>query len=287
MYPSLMADLIGIDVTPDQSVCIASEHDFAGVDLRLTHYLDWLKRYGADRMVDHMREHNVQPGYASMLTRTLSAPEGEWGHMLERLPRIARLAQRLGYTRAGVVVLPYDDRLDFPANRKRHLNRLSQVAPVLADHGVRLGLEYVSPITRRADATFEFIHDMKAMRELIEDAGHANLGLMLDSFHWHCADENDSDLAKLSPDDVVVVHVNDAPKAVPTHQLEIRERMLPGETGVIDLDPFLRTIATIGYTGPVTAEPTNDRWPITANNLAAQLTSQAVRASLSRSGCAV
>lgn len=287
MYPSLMADLIGIDVTPDQSVRIASENDFVGVDLRLTQDLDWLHRYSADRMVDHMREHHVQPGYASVLTRTLSAPEGEWGHMLVRLPRIARMAQRLGYTCAGVVVLPYDDRLDFAANRKRHLDRLSQVAPVLADHGIRLGLEYVSPITRRADATFEFIHDMKAMRELIEDAGHANIGLMLDSFHWHCADESGADLAQLSADDVVVVHVNDAPQEVPTHQLDIRGRMLPGETGVIDLDTFLRTIARIGYTGPVTAEPTNDRWPITPNDRAAQLTSQAVLRSLRIAGCAV
>lgn len=285
MYPSLMADLVGIDVTPDRSVQIAAEHGFAGVDLRLAHCQGWLERYGVDRMADHMREHGVQPGYGSVLTRTLSSPQDEWQDLLSRLPRIACLARSLGYTRAGVVVLPYDDRLDFPANRKRHLTRLAQAAPVLADHGIRLGLEYVSPITRRADAAFEFIHDMKEMCELIDDAGHDNVGLMLDSFHWHCAGEGVQDLAGLSADEIVVVHVNDAPKGTPLHRLDIRKRMLPGETGVIDLGAFLRAIAGTGYTGPVTAEPTNDRWPATPDGQAAELTARAMLGSLGAAGC--
>ena len=285
MYPSLMADLIGIDVTPDRSVSIAAEYGFVGVDLRLTHFLGWLENYGPDRFADHMLLHKARPGYGSMLTRTMSPSKAEWDHMLEQLPRIARLAQALGFTNAGVVVLPFDDRLDFPANRKRHLDRLAQVAPILADHGIRIGLEYVSPLTRRADAAFQFVYDLPAMRELIEDAKQPNVGLMLDSFHWHCAGETAQDLMRLSADDVVVVHINDAPFDTPVEELDIRNRRSPGETGVIDLNAFLGALNRIGYTGPVTAEPTNKRWPNMTHDQAAMLTSQAVLGAVGSAGC--
>ncbi|MEM1027771.1 MAG: sugar phosphate isomerase/epimerase [Planctomycetota bacterium] len=284
MYPSLMADLVGIDALPHRSVQFAAAHGFAGVDLRLTRYLGLLENYGADRFLDHMNEHGVRAGYGSMLTRTLAAADDEWDHMIGQLPRIASLAQHLGFTRAGVVVLPFDDRLDFAANYKRHLDRLKQTGPVLADHGIRVGLEYVSPRTRRADATFTFVHDLKGILELIDESNQANVGLMLDSFHWHAAGESVDDLLPLSPEQVVVVHVNDAPDGVEVDQLDIRNRCLPGETGVIDLNGFLGTLLGMGYEGPVTAEPTNPRWPATDDDEAAELTGDAVRGSLEQAG---
>ncbi len=284
MYPSLMADLVGVDVLPDRSVTLAAEHGFGGVDLRLTRYLGLLENYGPEKFVEHMKTRSVVAGYGSMLTRTLAAPADEWDHMIEQLPRIARLAQQLGFTRAGVVVLPFDDRLDFAANRKRHLDRLAQVAPVLADHGIRVGLEYVSPKTRRADATFTFVHDLEGMLELIHDAKQPNVGLMLDSFHWHAAGETIDDLMQLSPEQVVVVHINDAPEGVAVDELDIRNRCLPGETGVIDLEGFLGALVGMGYDGPVTSEPTNPRWPGTPAEEAAKLTGDAVRAALKRAG---
>ena len=207
-----------------------------------------------------MATHGVRAGYGSMLTRTLSASRGEWDHAMEQLPRVAALAQRLGFTRAGVVVLPFDDGLDPAANRKRHLARLREAAPVLADHGVRLGLEYVSPRTRRADAAFTFVHTMAALRELIAEAQQPNVGLMLDTFHWHCAGEGVDDLRALRADEVAVVHVNDAPAGIGLDRLDVRNRDLPGATGVIDLAGFMSALRAIGYDGPVTAEPTHPRW---------------------------
>lgn len=277
MYPSLMPDLIGIDLPPDQSIRLAAQHGFTGIDLRLLRHLDWLEDHGPEALVELMARSGVRPGYASMLTRTLSAPAHEWDDMIGQLPRICRVAQQLGYTRAGVVVLPFQDRLDFPANRKQHLDRLAQVAPRMADHGIRVGLEYVSPESRRADATFTFVHNLGMMRELIAEANRPNVGLMLDSFHWHAAQESVDDLRQLDAQQIVVVHVNDAPRGVPLPQLNIRERELPGQTGVIDLPGFVHALADVGYDGPVTSEPTNDRWPATPADDAAAQTFASIR----------
>ena len=284
MYPSLMADMIGVDLLPDGEVELASRHGFVGIDLRLTRRLGWLEQYGVERFANHMAAHKIRAGYGSMLTRTLSANPEEWSHAMEQLPRVAAVARGLGFTRAGVVVMPFDDGLDPAANRKRHLLRLREAAPILADHGVRLGLEYVSPETRRAGAAFPFVYAMQAMRELIHAAGQPNVGLMLDCFHWHCAGESVDDIRALTADDVVVVHVNDAPSGVALDRLDVRDRALPGSTGVIDLLGFMQALRAIGYEGPVTAEPTHPRWVGLTSEDAAVATGVAVNATVRLAG---
>lgn len=284
MYASLMADMIGVDLRPDAEVSLAARHGFAGIDLRLTRRLGWLEQHGVERFADHMSAHGVRAGYGSMLTRTLSANPDEWAHAMQQLPRVAAVAQGLGFTRAGVVVMPFDDGLDPAANRKRHLARLREAAPVLADHGVRLGLEYVSPRTRRAGAAFPFVHTLAALRELIDAAGQPNVGLMLDCFHWHCAGEGVADLGALTADDVVVVHVNDAPAGVGLDRLDVRDRALPGTIGVIDLAGFMGALRSMGYAGPVTAEPTHPRWVGMDPDAAAAETAAAVGAAVRLAG---
>ena len=280
MFASLMADLIAIRVTPDRSIALAQQFGFGGVDLRLASQLEWIEQFGADRLAAMIVEAGLQPGYGSMLTRTLSARTEDWDAAMERLPRVCRVAQTLGYQRAGVVVMPFDDRLDHAANRRRHLDRLAQAAPVLADHGIRVGLEYVSPLTRRADGTFTFIYNLSDTLELIEESRQTNVGLMLDSFHWHCAGETISDLKSIPSDQIVVVHVNDAPENVEIEDLDVRHRELPGDTGVIDLAGFIGAVASTGYDGPVTAEPTHPRWPDMPESLALRQTADAVRGCL-------
>ena len=70
---------------------------------------------------------------------------------------------------------------------------------------------------------------------------------------WRPADE--AVLRTLRAQDIVYVHVNDAPEGVPVEaQLDLVRRM-PGATGVIDIAGFLQALREIGYDGPVTPEP--------------------------------
>jgi predicted xylose isomerase-like sugar epimerase len=54
---------------------------------------------------------------------------------------------------------------------------------------------------------------------------------------------------------VVQVHVNDAPSGIAVDQQQDSVRELPGATGVIDIGGFLKSLAAMGYDGPVTPEP--------------------------------
>ncbi|MGA1198509.1 MAG: sugar phosphate isomerase/epimerase family protein, partial [Candidatus Latescibacterota bacterium] len=132
-------------------------------------------------------------------------------------------------------------------------------AEILKDHGCSIGLEFIGPQTLRIDKPYGFIYTMNGMLALAEAIGTGNVGLLLDAWHWYTQLGTVSDLMALTPEDVIHVHVNDAPAGVAiTDQID-NKRALPSETGVIDLVAFLKALKAIGYEGPVSPEPFSQR----------------------------
>ena len=66
---------------------------------------------------------------------------------LKGLPGWAKSARRAGVVRVATWLNPGHSSLPYAANLSRHVQRLREVAKVLADHEMRLGLEYVGPKT--------------------------------------------------------------------------------------------------------------------------------------------
>lgn len=268
MYASLMPDLVGVFADPMTHLDLAARHGFAGLDMRLEQVEDFVGACSPERMREAMVERGVRPGYCSFVRSPLvmAGDDEAWLADLEKLPTQAEAARTMGYERVGVVVLPFHANLSFDACFDLHVERLKQVVPVLSDHGLRLGLEYVSPITRRAGQGEVFIHDLKGMMELV-DATNAEIqggnlgggvGLMLDTFHWACAGETLDDLRQLRGEQVVVLHVNDVLASRAMAEQTAFERMLPGAnttSSAIELAGFMGVMREIGYDGPVTCEP--------------------------------
>src|SRR5262249_42260160 len=148
---------------------------------------------------------------------------------------------------------PCSNDLTFDENRKLHVDRLGDVAQILNEYGCSFGLEFVGPRTLRASQKYQFIHTMEDMLEMGAEIG-PNVGILLDCFHWHTSGGTTDDIRELTPEQVVYVHVNDAPPVPIDDQID-NQRGLPGATGVIDIRGFLMTLQQIGYVGPVTPEP--------------------------------
>jgi sugar phosphate isomerase/epimerase len=179
-------------------------------------------------------------------------------HGLTELPGYARALQRAGVRRTGTWLPPGSDSLTYLQHFKQTARRLREVARVLGDHQMRLGLEYVGPKTAWTARKYPFLHTLAETRELIAEIGLANVGLVLDSWHWYHAGDGAPDVTALRNEDVVAVDLNDAPVGVPKDQQMDGSRELPAATGVIDVGAFLRALAEVGYDGPVRAEPFNE-----------------------------
>ena len=177
---------------------------------------------------------------------------------LDTLAEHAALAQQLGCTRVCTWLLPFSDERPFRENFAFHVQQLQPIARTLEAHGCRLGLEFIGPRTMREEHRYGFIYSMEGMLCLADAIG-SNVGLLLDCWHWYTSLGTIADLRALRAADIVYVHVNDAPAGIAIEAQADLVRCLPGTTGVIDLTGFLRTIAELGYDGPVTPEPFEKR----------------------------
>jgi sugar phosphate isomerase/epimerase len=93
------------------------------------------------------------------------------------------------------------------------------------------------------------------MMELVEAIGTGNVGLLLDSWHWYTSHGTVEELLQLSNNDIVHVHVNDAPSGIEIDKQTDNRRQLPITSGVINMKGFVNALVKIGYDGPVECEP--------------------------------
>jgi len=177
---------------------------------------------------------------------------------LKTFPAYAQALQRAGVRRVTTWLSPASAQRTYFVNFRMHVQRLREIARVLNDSNIRLGIEYVAPKTSWTSQRFPFVHTMAEMKELIAEMNQSNIGFVLDSWHWYNAGESKDDLLTLRAKDVVSVDLNDAPSGIPVDQQVDGKRELPAATGVIDAKSFLGALEKIGYDGPVRAEPFNE-----------------------------
>jgi sugar phosphate isomerase/epimerase len=226
-------------------VALAAEAGFDGADVDMSYGVE----HGAEALADLYGGQNLCfGGWGVPLDwRGEAAIQAEGLAVLEKQ---AAVAGRLGIDSCCTWIMPSSE-LPLHQNWHFHVQRLAPVAKALAGHGLRLGLEFVSPYHMRRKLAHEFLFTPMAMLELAADIG-GNVGLLVDSFHLHAAGEPMSVISRLSAKQIVLVHVNDVAGG-PLERIEDAVRLLPGE-GAIDLKGFFAGLEAVGYSGPVSVE---------------------------------
>ena len=159
--------------------------------------------------------------------------------------------------RRMMVVLPASTTTPKAEMRKLAVDRLAAIADVLQQADLRLGIEFLGPLyfrTGRAGGppAEPFVWNMPDALQLAKDSG-ANVGVILDAWHWHHSGSTVADIAAAGAARIVHVHVSDA-KAMPPEDVRDNMRLMPGE-GVIDLIGFFQALKKAGYADGVSPEP--------------------------------
>jgi sugar phosphate isomerase/epimerase len=169
---------------------------------------------------------------------------------LGNLEHAAQFAAAVGCPRMNTYVMSSSDRPK-AEQRKIYKDRLSAAADILARSHVHLGLEFLGPLHLRKMFQYEFIWRMDEMLEFAGECG-PNVGLELDSWHWHHAGATVKDIIAAGKENIINVQVNDSPR-LPPEEIRDNERLMPGE-GVIDLTGFFGALKEIGYDQGVSPE---------------------------------
>ncbi len=256
MFTSLNTGAIGLSIPFAEALDLARNNEFDALDLPLDELLQQSAQISAREMKERLAQAGMRPGGWGLPVE-FRRDEATYRAGLERLPKYAALASELESPRCFTWILPFSDELDYRANMELHVQRLRPVARILTDYGCRLGLEFVGPKTMRVGHRYEFISTIAGALDLGQQIGTGNTGLLLDCWHWYTAHGTVDELDSLTNEQIVYVHVNDAPAGKDVDEQIDNQRLLPGTSGVIDIAGFLQALEHIGYDGPVVVEPFN------------------------------
>ncbi|NQX68553.1 sugar phosphate isomerase/epimerase [Paenibacillus alba] len=231
----------------EQFIELAAKYGFQAIDIDA---LGLVESHGVDGARGLLSKHGLVIG-------SIGLPV-EWRHseeaFLDGLPKLtqaAAAAAALGCKNCCTYVLPSTD---YKAAHFMTLatRRLRTCAQILGAYGIRLGLEFVGPHHLRTQWKHPFIWTLEETLDWIDAIGESNVGLLFDAYHWYTNGLTVADIEKLRADQIVHVHINDAPD-VPLEDVRDNGRIYPGE-GVIDLAGFLQGLQRIGYKGAVAQE---------------------------------
>ena len=265
MYSSFSARAVGLaDLPTATTIDIAADAGFEAVDLMVRD----LVLSGADLEVVQSRltDRGLRAG-AFPLIMNWRGDVADFERDLGELPKFAAAAARLGCVRTGTWVLP--ETLTMPPAgvdpatfrgevAAWHVDRISAIARVLADFEIRLGLEVIGVTSFRQGLGVPFVTRMSDLKSTLTGLFSVpNVGLLVDVWHLHAADEPFEVALSWGVERIVWAHLADLPAGHSGDRATLidAERGLPSAQGSIDCQGFLQMLQQAGYDGPVTVEP--------------------------------
>ena len=205
-----------------------------------------------DAVVEAFQSRGIQPGAWGAGAQVIGA-HAEFDASLDEVADNAALGAALG-ARVAAVVVP--NRVDRPPDEMLDLLalRIGDVADVAAGEGVALSLEFIGP-NIWPEQPYGLFSGIRGTLDLIDRIGRVNVGILFDTYHFHCGDSELADIA-IAGRAINHVHLNDAPPGDPT-TFDDSVRRLPGD-GVMDLAGIANALDEAGYTGPGGVEIFND-----------------------------
>ncbi len=212
MISTLNGATAGGGLALPEFIALAKDNGFGGVEFGIGAVADIIERDGADAFA-LFDGAGIAPG-AFGLSVEWRKDEDTFRAGMADLPRLAKAAQQIGCTRCCTWVLP-DGGIAVDEYRARSTARFVEIAKVLGDSGVHLGLEFLGPAHFRTNPENVWFYDVAGALEVADEvgekAGTNNVGLLVDCWHWYTSGGTVMDLASIPVEQIVHVHVNDAP----------------------------------------------------------------------------
>ena len=124
---------------------------------------------------------------------------------------------------------------------------IREVSDLAGSHGVRLALEFNSQA--------EQFNTLGGMREALAAAGHAHVGLLLDTYHLQRSGAGVRDLEDVAPAEIAYFQYSDVPRSGLQAGLAL-DRLPPGQ-GCVPFREVFRFLESKGYGGYLSYEAPN------------------------------
>ena len=248
---------VGLPLTgrPSELIELALSFGFDSMDIDLVDFQQQAEAFGVEHARRLMVSARLKTGLFQLPVDLLGEDDA-FAADLESLAERIEFAVATEASRAVATLPPASDRHAFKDLFELLRRRLDAIGETLAKHGVMLGLAVVPGSDARDGREHVFIHTLEGLIGLV-GASHPQVGAVVDAFAMHAAGEPISMVADVPAGRIVEIRLSDAPRERPAPALKHADRLLPGDTGVIDCGGLLAAAEKAGFDGPVT--PVADR----------------------------
>jgi len=212
----------------------------------------WAKKmdaYLADHSIKDLKElfrkANVKPLAINSVEFITFNSSWEKINTLNAIKRFADIADKIDCPYIVLVPSPRPAGIIVDEVRRESVKVLREVSNTFKSHKVRFAFEFLG---------FEWcsVSTLEMDFEIVKAVNRDNIGLVLDTFHFHAGGSTLESIRKVDKDKIYILHINDA-EDLPRESLQDAQRLFPGE-GVIPLKEIAAELKGIGYEGPVSLE---------------------------------
>lgn len=169
----------------------------------------------------------------------------EWEAIVAQVEELARVAAEIGCPYLVVVPSPRPEGMGDDEVRAGSVAALRELSDVAAPFGVKLAFEFLG-------FGWCSVNRLDQCCRIVREVDRENIGLVLDTFHFHAGGSPLSSLSEVDPGKLFIFHLNDA-EPRPLSELQDAHRLLPGE-GVIPLREIFAGLRARGYHGIASLE---------------------------------
>jgi sugar phosphate isomerase/epimerase len=251
MFKNLCPAALGVSGRESEIIELTLSWGFKGLDLDLAEFAAEVKQHDFAKASRLLVSARLKVGGFPLPVRWHS-DDADYQADLAALEELLVLAEQLGCTRAVTMIEAGSDSRPYHENYEFHRRRLNELGEALAKHSMQLAVGFLAPLVCRKDCAFQFMQKTDEMLMLLGNVAAPNVGLALDTWHWHLGGGSLEQLQSLDKNKIVTVALSDVRPELSAADAKLADRLLPGEGGAIDTVAILRWLAETRYDGPVT-----------------------------------
>ena len=250
MFRNLSTVGLPLSGRPSELIELALSFGFDAMDIDILDFQQQADTFGVPHARRLMVSARLKAGVFH-LPVDLAGDEATFDREMKALPRFLELAEATEATRAVASIAPASDEHSFKDFFELHRTRLHTIGDLLAPRGIMLGLTIRPEAEAREGKANQFISTYEGLIGLVSVA-HERIGAVADAWALHVTGEPVEIIERTPRGRLVEVRLSDAPREGVAAELGHAQRLMPGETGVIDAAAVLRHARAAGFEGPVT-----------------------------------
>lgn len=227
----------------DLLYCEKQGYDF--IEIRLDKLNDYLTRNNILDLKKYFDTHNIKPYAFNALEFINFRDKDGFAAIMQGLHYVCDMGEILNCKK--VVIVPTFDIgnytiAEIEAETVRVMN-------IMADYAEKFDMQLAFEFVGYPNCS---VNTFRQAYDIVKKVNRANIGIVLDCFHFHSMGSRIEDLETADPKKIFIFHIDDS-EDLPVGSARDNNRLMPGD-GFIDLSSILRTLKAIGYDSMASVE---------------------------------